>query len=181
MNDRPTIYVIGGTCGTGKSTIAERVHQRLHENNPKIEFIEGDLLHPAENIRKMSHGIPLHDDDRWGWLEKVSDDSYKKSEECDTCIVTCSSLKKSYRDYIRSKHPEGRFVFFMLYGAKSEILKRILQRESHFMKADMVDSQFNDLQLPAEDEQDSFVINVTSLSVEEVVDEIMKKINASLS
>lgn len=177
MSDRPAIYVIGGTCGTGKSTVAEQISRKLQESNPRIEFIEGDLLHPAGNIAKMTHGIPLTDDDRWSWLEKVADASFEKSKEAGSCIVTCSSLKKSYRDFIRNKHPQARFQFFILYGDKSEILNRVNHRASHFMKADMVDSQFNDLQLPADDEQDSFVINVTDQSVNQEVDEILAKIN----
>lgn len=175
MSDTKKVFVIGGTCGTGKSTIAERLCEILRQEDPTqpgYEFVEGDLLHPIENIKKMTSSIPLTDDDRWGWLEKVSDKGYSKADRFGSCIITCSSLKKKYRDFIRKRYPDCRFIFFILYGTKEEIIKRVVHRESHFMKSEMVDSQFRDLELPQEDEADSIIVNVTGRTPEEVTQEV---------
>ena len=149
MSTHPTVLVIGGTAGTGKSTIGESLVNLLRLKYPNAQFIEGDRLHPKENIEKMSNGIPLCDEDRWGWLERVSSESTHSAAVNDgLCIVTCSSLKLKYRNYIIDKNPNTIFFFLMIYASPKEILMRLTRREGHFMKANMLNSQFADLELP---------------------------------
>ncbi|CCF58438.1 hypothetical protein KAFR_0E02860 [Kazachstania africana CBS 2517] len=146
---KPLVIVLAGTAATGKSTIAARIIRDFKDTLPNLKFIEGDDLHPPANIAKMSAGIPLQDEDRWEWLKDVA----HKGSECakangDVSIVACSSLKKKYRDLIRQTEPETTFYFIFLYASKEEILNRLNQRKGHFMKANMMESQFKDLELP---------------------------------
>ncbi|CAR23523.1 gluconokinase [Lachancea thermotolerans CBS 6340] len=169
---KPKVIVLAGTAGTGKSTIAAKLVEVYQSKHPDVEFLEGDSIHPPENIAKMSHGIPLTDEDRWGWLSKVgelSSDSAQKHSGL--AIVTCSSLKKKYRDYIRDENPGTNFHFLFLYGDRLLILDRANKREGHFMKANMINSQFSDLELPKADEKDAAVVDVDGKDVQQVLDE----------
>lgn len=86
------VYVLGGTCGTGKSTVSDVLVEALRNRFPNISFIEGDQLHPTTNVAKMSQGIPLNDDDRWGWLEIIAATSASAAEKYGgPCVITCSS------------------------------------------------------------------------------------------
>ncbi|KAH3902133.1 gluconokinase SCDLUD_001946 [Saccharomycodes ludwigii] len=189
---QPLIIVLGGPAGTGKTTVAEDLtsyltkissdtthkFQNLYEN---IEFLEGDSLHPPENIAKMAHGIPLTDADRWGWLEKVATRSVEVAEKCSLCIVTCSSLKLKYRDYIRNndlaKKMGAKFFFILLYADKDVIRERLVKRKNHFMKADMLDSQYRDLELPNTDkERNCCVINIENKSREQITQEVYDEV-----
>lgn len=87
-----------------------------------------------------------------------------------------ASLKRSYRDYIKAKQPNTKYKFFILYAPKAEVIRRMLSRKSHFMKADMVESQFADLELPTVSEIDSYIIDVNNKSIDEVVSSIISKI-----
>ncbi|KAL6941572.1 hypothetical protein ACO0RG_002706 [Hanseniaspora osmophila] len=161
--ERPTVVVIGGTAGTGKSTVADSLVGLLRLKYPSAEFLEGDSLHPPANVAKMTAGVPLHDEDRWGWLEKVSEESTANAKKNDgISIITCSALKKKYREYISNHSKETTFFFIMIYASKEEIKKRLTRREGHFMKANMLESQFADLELPMsiEQEPESRVITV---------------------
>ena len=149
MSTHPTVLVIGGTAGTGKSTIGESLVNLLRLKYPNAQFLEGDRLHSKANIEKMSNGIPLCDEDRWDWLERISSESTQSASANDgLCIITCSSLKLKYRNYIIDKNPNTIFFFLMIYASPKEILMRLTRREGHFMKANMLNSQFADLELP---------------------------------
>lgn len=158
------LFIIGGPAGCGKSTIANAIANKTH-----FPFIEGDNLHPPQNIAKMSSGHPLADTDRWDWLDKIISTSHhlEQANSPKGIIVTCSSLKKSYRDRLRKRVDEARikgsnlrehFVFCNL--SEEESLRRVRDRPGHYMKADMVASQFRDLEVPKEEEERVFVLNV---------------------
>ncbi|MFJ4157476.1 gluconokinase [Pseudomonas sp. NPDC089752] len=141
MNSPLSAIVVMGVAGCGKSSmgaaIAEKSGGRL---------IEGDAFHPAENIRKMSAGTPLNDDDRAGWLVRLGQELQATVKAGERPILTCSALKRSYRDTLRDAMPGLVFVFLELTPAEAE--KRVLARPGHFMPASLIDSQFAALESP---------------------------------
>lgn len=134
--------VVMGVTSCGKSSVGEGLASRLGAS-----FAEGDALHPAANIAKMSAGIPLNDEDRWPWLEQVG----KSLSGPDGKIASCSALKRSYRAYIASA--AGRPVrFIFLAGDRTLLQQRIANRKNHFMPPSLLESQLNTLEPPADDE-----------------------------
>lgn len=185
-----TVLVVGGPAGTGKTTIAELLSDRL--SSP---FIEGDLLHPQVNIDKMSRGEPLNDDDRWGWLKTLSEVSASKAfdpeNKSNISVVSCSMLKKIYRDYIKEvatkaqhdKNIEFRFIF--LYTSFEELLSRVGKRENHYMKSDMVKSQYDIMEIPQGDELlvnggESLSVETSGKTPEVIFEGILSDLNRSL-
>jgi gluconokinase len=152
MCEEVPVYVLMGTCGCGKTTIAEKLAKLLN-----CPFIEGDLLHPKSNVEKMSKGIPLTDEDRWQWLESVRDSYVAKAKDIlndkksksRVVIATCSSLKKVYRDILRDV-PLGvcRVTFIYLKGSYQLIDSRMKLRKNHYMAPNMLDSQWKILEEP---------------------------------
>ncbi len=137
--------VVMGVSGAGKSTIGELLSQRLHR-----PLIEGDSLHPPANIAKMSQGIPLDDADRLPWLKAIAARIDKARQTRRPVIVTCSALKRGYREILIGGHDDVGFVY--LRGAKDLIAGRLTARTNHFMPPGLLDSQFAALQEPGEDE-----------------------------
>jgi gluconokinase len=138
--------VICGPAGSGKTTLAKA----WIESHPDWKFIEGDELHPPANIEKMSSGIPLDDDDRGPWYELIAAEINKNLAASASVIVTCSALKKLYRDWLRVRVPGIRFVFLSLEEESAR--ERVERRQGHYMKASMVASQYKALELPGRDE-----------------------------
>lgn len=134
-----------GVSGCGKSTVGAILARRLG-----WPFEEGDALHPHENIEKLAAGHPLTDADRWPWLAKVADWVDARLDAGENGLVTCSALKRSYRDLINRRGTGLSFVF--LAGPKETIAARLASRHGHFMRASLLDSQFADLEEPAADE-----------------------------
>ena len=134
-----------GVSGCGKSTIAAILASRLG-----WPFEEGDALHPQANIEKMAAGHPLTDADRWPWLAKVADWIDERLDAGENGLITCSALKRSYRDLINRRGSGLMFVF--LAGSKETIAARLAARHGHFMRASLLESQFADLEEPAADE-----------------------------
>lgn len=153
--------VVMGVCGSGKSTIAEAIASKL-----KAKFIDGDDLHTRANIIKMSSGIPLNDDDRAPWLERVRDVIFSLENRSVDGVIVCSALKKKYRDIIREGN--NNVIFLYLSGSKELILQRMQQRVGHFMKTSMVDSQFNALEVPDVTEKDVITVDI-NCSINELV------------
>ncbi|MBT2531896.1 gluconokinase [Arthrobacter sp. ISL-48] len=137
------VLVIMGVSGSGKSTVAGVVAGTLG-----WDLAEGDDLHPEVNVAKMQAGIPLTDEDRWPWLETIAAWIRQHTETGRPGVITCSALKKRYRDVLRG---EG-VVFVFLQGSKDKISGRLASRHGHFMPPALLESQFDALEAPTEDE-----------------------------
>ena len=133
-----------GVSGCGKSTVAGVLAGRLH-----WDFEEGDELHPEVNVAKMAAGHPLTDDDRWPWLQRVRDWIDDELATGGSGIITCSALKRAYRDILRV--PDVTFVH--LAGSRELIAARLARRHGHYMPMSLLDSQFADLEAPKADER----------------------------
>ena len=140
-----TAIVVMGVSGAGKSTVAEKLATRLG-----WPLVEGDSLHPPANIEKMSHGTPLNDDDRLPWLKAIAARIDTARQAHQPIIVTCSALKRSYRETLKDGHDDVGFVY--LQGSRELIAQRLAARTNHFMPPGLLDSQFATLQEPAADE-----------------------------
>ncbi|MEN3324803.1 NADP-dependent phosphogluconate dehydrogenase [Mariniflexile soesokkakense] len=155
---------IMGVSGCGKSTIGQLVSQRL-----KIPFFDGDDFHPQSNVAKMSSGVPLDDEDRYGWLVTLNKLA-KKELQKSSCVIVCSALKQTYRD-ILSSDIKNQVKWFHLVGSFEQILERVNNRSNHFMPTDLLQSQFNTLEQP----EDAFEVNI-GLKPEEIVEIITEEL-----
>lgn len=138
----PSPVVVMGVSGSGKSTVGSALAQLL-----RVPFVDADTLHPHANIEKMSAGEPLDDDDRYPWLEKVGE---WLTAHRGGGIVSCSALKRKYRDQLRTHCPSVEFLH--LRGSPGLIGNRISSRPGHFMPAALLRSQFDALQPLGTDE-----------------------------
>ncbi|MEL0607231.1 gluconokinase [Vibrio echinoideorum] len=153
--------IVMGVSACGKSTVGEHLAKKLGR-----KFIDGDDLHPRLNIQKMASGQPLNDDDRIPWLERIRDAAYSLENKNEHGIIVCSALKKKYRDQIREGNNNITFLF--LDGDIDLILQRMRQRQGHFMKENMIKSQFETLERP-DNEPNTVVINIDG-DIDKVVD-----------
>jgi gluconokinase len=142
---KPVIVVVMGVSGSGKSTVAALLAAALG-----CQFQEGDDLHPPENVEKMRTGIPLTDADRMPWLRKIAADidGWRARGECG--VLTCSALKRSYRDIIIGDRRDVVLVY--LKGSRELIHQRMIARHGHFMPVALLDSQVATLEEPTPDE-----------------------------
>ena len=142
---RPVIVVLMGVSGSGKTTVAALLAAALG-----CQFQEGDDLHPRENVEKMRSGAPLTDADRMPWLRKIAEeiDGWRARGECG--VLTCSALKRSYRDLIIGDRHDVVLVY--LKGSRDLIHQRMAARHEHFMPVALLDSQFATLEEPTPDE-----------------------------
>ena len=146
------VLVVMGVSGSGKSTVAKPVATRLG-----WPYQEGDDLHPAANVAKMKAGIPLDDADRAPWLDAIAAWIAARFAEDSGGVVTCSALRRAYRDRLRGAGAGVRFVY--LAGEKSVIAARLEKRHGHFMPPGLLDSQFATLEPPGPDE-DAIVVDI---------------------
>ncbi len=140
----PVVLVLMGVSGSCKSTVAGLLAGRLG-----WDFEEGDDLHPAANVAKMHAGHALTDADRWPWLAKVAEWITAHTEAGRPGIITCSALKRGYRDVLRGQH----VVFVYMAGTHDEIAARLAARHGHYMPSSLLDSQFETLEPPGSDER----------------------------
>jgi len=134
-----------GVSGCGKSTVAEALAQRLG-----WACLEGDRLHPPANVEKMRRGVPLDDSDRAPWLDRIGEQMKAWEAEGRSGVLTCSALKRAYRDRLRAARPDLRFVY--LDGSAALISGRIAARRHEYMPASLLASQFETLEAPGPDE-----------------------------
>jgi gluconokinase len=133
VNSARPLVVVMGVSAAGKSTISARLAQDLG-----LDWIDGDVLHPAANVAKMSAGIPLTDDDRYPWLNDVG--SALDAKRGIGLVVACSALRRAYRDRIRRRAPD--VVFIHLFASTEVLAARVAARQEHFMPATLLASQF---------------------------------------
>lgn len=153
MSSEYPVLVLMGVSGSGKSTVAGILAGAL-----KWDLEEGDDLHPASNVAKMASGVPLTDEDRWPWLEKIADWIRAHTAAGEPGIVTCSALKRSYRDVLRNGS-NGKVVFVHLAGSRDRISGRLNARMDHFMPSSLLDTQLSTLE-PIEPDEQAIVIDV---------------------
>lgn len=142
----PLVVVVMGVSGCGKSTIGRRLAKALD-----WDFLEGDTLHPAANVAKMRAGHPLDDVDRAPWLKAISAWIGEHVRDGRGGVVTCSSLKRRYRDTLRGGRAEVFFVH--LHGSRQLLEQRVRLRRHEYMPASLLDSQLADLEFLDDDER----------------------------
>lgn len=145
-----------GVSGTGKSTVGRLLADRLG-----ADFLEGDAFHPERNIAKMSAGQPLSDDDRWPWLAALADLVADREAEGRPAVLTCSALRRAYRDFLRNAVPSGRLVFLHLHADADVLEQRMRDREGHFMPASLLASQLATLE-PLGPEEPGVLVEVSA-------------------
>lgn len=145
MNTAPSVLVVMGVSGSGKTTVAALLAGRLG-----WEYEDGDDFHPPENVAKMRSGTPLTDADRWPWLQAIAGWIDATRSGGRHGVVACSALRRAYRDVLLGDRPDVRLVY--LQGDKQLIAARQAARLNHYMPATLVDSQFAALEEPMPDE-----------------------------
>lgn len=141
----PSVLVVMGVSGSGKSTIGSQLAIQL-----RWEFEDGDWFHPARNVEKMHSGHPLTDEDRAPWLIAIANFIDTTRRESSHAVVACSALKRRYRTVIVGNRPDVRLIY--LKGDKELIARRIAARHEHFMPSSLLQSQFDALEEPNADE-----------------------------
>ncbi len=155
------IIIVMGVSGSGKSAIGQMLADRLG-----WPFYDGDTFHSAANIEKMSRGEPLTDEDRASWLSTLADLIHNQLAQNRSAVIACSALKQSYRDQLRVD-AQVRFVY--LKGSYDVIWQRMQARPGHYMKAEMLASQFAALEEPA----DALTVSVEQPE-EQIVEQILR-------
>lgn len=156
------IYVVMGVSGCGKTLIGEGLARALG-----VEFVEGDAYHPPENVARMTAGIPLTDADRQGWLAALAARLVEAKRAGTGLVMSCSALKRSYRDVLRAGAADVRFIF--LKGSRELIAARLAARRGHYMPPSLLDSQFATLEEPSPDEH-PWVCDISSVPESIVAD-----------
>jgi gluconokinase len=161
------IVIIFGVSGAGKTTVGKLLARELG-----WRFVEADDFHPPANIKKMRSGHPLTDKDRWPWLERLRQQIERSLSVGENAVLACSALKRAYRDRLRLGN-EVKFVF--LRGDYALVEKQLRSRHGHFMDANLLQSQFDDLEEPQPDE------NVLTIELGRTPEKIVERIEAKLN
>ena len=162
QNTRPHAIIVMGVSGSGKSSVGEAIAQSL-----AVQFSEGDALHPASNVDKMSKGIPLTDEDRMPWLDIIGETMKSALDRNEGIVVSCSALKQSYRDRLRAA-VDGNLFFVYLHGSKELLTARMGARKGHFMPLSLLENQLATLEIPTGEP------GVVTVDIDGTIDEIAK-------
>ena len=160
----PDIVVVMGVSGSGKTTLAEGIAKAMH-----WEFAEGDSFHSDANVAKMRAGHALTDEDRWPWLESIGAWISTHEKAGQSAVITCSALRRAYRDLLRRDRPHVRFLH--VTAPETLIRDRIEHRTGHYMPASLLDSQLATLEPLQPDEPGAEVSG--SGPTDEVADELL--------
>jgi gluconokinase len=170
---RCVALVVMGVSGSGKTTVAELLAKQLG-----WPFMEGDRLHPPANVEKMRQGTPLTDADRWPWLDQIGEELKRWAAASKSGVLTCSALKRAYRDRIRAARPDVHFIY--LKGSEALIKGRVTSRQHEYMPASLLRSQFDTLEEPTPDEPGVVTVDAGGSAEAEVAAVIAKlKLSAS--
>ncbi len=159
------IILVMGVSGSGKTTIGQKLAEILN-----AKFYDGDDFHPEENIAKMRQNIPLTDRDRQPWLQALQQIIDQGVDQHQNIVLACSALKKNYRDQLFKNYQQMTLVY--LTGSFDLIKTRLKQRSDHFMREDLLQSQFDALEPP----EGGIHIDI-SQPVETILEEILRKFN----
>lgn len=169
-NDRgkvPCALIVMGVSGAGKSTIGEKLAERLG-----WKFEDGDRFHPPSNVAKMSAGQPLTDEDRRPWLRAIADEIARICGAAAHVVIASSALKRAYRDILVDGRPDVRIIY--LDGTQELIASRLALRKNHFMPPGLLESQFRTLE-PPDASENPVTVSIDG-SVETVVDDILRRL-----
>jgi gluconokinase len=145
------ILIVAGVSGSGKTTVGALLAGRLHWS-----FADADTFHSEANVAKMQAGIPLTDEDRWPWLRAIVDWMDARITAGQSAVVTCSGLRRVYRDSLLHGRPEA--VMILLEASREELLRRLSTRPGHFFPQRLLDSQLQALEPPGPDERIQVVL-----------------------
>jgi len=155
-----------GVSGCGKTTLGKAIASRFN-----YTFLEGDAFHPKENVRKMKAGVPLNDQDRLPWLKEIN--VQLKSDLGQKQVLACSALKKEYRSLLSEDLPVDSILWIYLH-AEFEVLKKRMEKRSHFMPVGLLQSQLDTLEPPTE------AIKLDStLAIETMIEQLKPQLNAN--
>lgn len=160
MTNNFAAIIVMGVSGCGKTTVSRMLAEHLGWS-----YIESDEYHSPDDIEKMSSGVPLNDEDRWPWLKRLHDVLLDHSGKNQSVVLACSALKQSYRNLLVSGLDN---VFFVFLKGDFELIQQRMRKRQHYMKADMLRSQFDALEEP----RNAIVIDIQN-SPEKIVENIL--------
>ena len=164
------IIIVMGVSSSGKSTVGQSIARRLH-----VPFLDGDGYHPQANVEKMRAGIPLTDEDRWPWLERLALALHEAADKKNASVGACSALKHAYRQFLADKAGES-ILFVYLDGSREVIAARMAKRQHEYMPTTLLDSQFATLEIPDPATENVLVVPVTD-SVEKITQTALKSLD----
>jgi gluconokinase len=166
-SETPCALIVMGVSGSGKSTIGEKLAERLGWS-----FEDGDKFHPASNVAKMSAGQPLTDEDRWPWLQAIANEIDRVCEAGGHVVIACSALKRAYREILMHGRSDVRIIY--LKGTEELIASRLALRKGHFMPPGLLASQFKTLEPP--DSSENPIAVPIDAPVDAIVDDIVRQL-----
>jgi gluconokinase len=164
----PVTVVLMGVAGSGKSTVMAQLAERLG-----WRWAEADDFHPPANVAKMSAGQALTDEDRWPWLRTIANWIGERESAGENAVVTCSALRRKYRDFLRNGHPSVRFVHLAV--DRTILERRMAQRRGHYMPPSLLGSQLDTLE-PLDPDEPAILVS-GELPPDRIVDEIVSRLH----